>query len=227
MFESDGNPLVAALYDPVNWYAERRIFPEHRRYLARDLSGSVLDLGAGTGAMFPYLARSEGIESLHAIEPDPHMRTRAEGRATDLDLDVTIRPAGAEDLPFEDDSMDAVVASMVMCTIPDLGATMDEVARVLRPGGELRVLEHVRGDGLLAAVQRLLTPLWRPVAGGCHLDRDTPRVLACDDRFDVSEFDRLEVGIAPIRPFVRGRLVRRYGGGIRGALSSLTADGYR
>jgi ubiquinone/menaquinone biosynthesis C-methylase UbiE len=206
--ETPEHPLFAAIYDPATAAVERTLLRPHRRYLVDDLRGPVLDLGAGTGATFPYFA-AEGPVSLHAVEPDPHMRRQARQRAADLDLAVDVRAAGAESLPYADDTFQTVVASMVLCTIPDAEAALSEVARVLRPGGELRFLEHVLDDGWRARVQSLLAPLWERVAGGCHLTRRTGALLAAHPAFDVVELDRLHLGVTPVRPFVRGRLRKR------------------
>jgi ubiquinone/menaquinone biosynthesis C-methylase UbiE len=208
MSGESGHPLLAAVYDPATAAFERWALREHREYLVRDLKGSVLDLGAGTGATFPYLADCEGV-TVEAIEPDPHMRRRATAKATDVGLDVEIHDARAEALPFSDGAFDAVVASMVFCTIPDVETALSEVARVLKPGGEVRFLEHVHADGWRGRVQTLSAPLWRRVAGGCHLDRRSGSTLAAADDFDVVEIERLDLGVTPVWPFVRGRLRRR------------------
>lgn len=215
----DGHPLFAAIYDPVVRPFERRI-AGHRRWLAADVDGTVLDVGVGTGAMFPFLAESSAEEVI-GVEPDPHMRPRAAERARDCGLEVTIHGEGAESLPLPDDSVDVVVAALVFCTIPEFDAGLDEVARVLEPGGELRFLEHVRADGVAARFQTTIQPAWYHVAGGCHLDRATDERFLADDRFVVEEFRRLDVGVPPVDPIVRGRLTRRGGdadGGLVGRL---------
>jgi ubiquinone/menaquinone biosynthesis C-methylase UbiE len=204
----DGHRLFAAVYDPVTWVAERFWFPRHREYLARDLRGRVLDLGAGTGATFPYLRNAGGGDlEVHAVDPDPHMCRRARARAADLGLSVEVREERAESLSYDDDSFGAVLSGLVFCTIPDLDRAMDELARVLRPGGEFRFVEHVRADGVLATVQRLLTPAWRVAAAGCNLDRETGGRFDADDRFETVETERFR-GIPPIDPVLRGRLRR-------------------
>lgn len=214
-----GHPLVARLYDPVMTIAEQTVMVDHREFLVDGLSGQVLDLGAGTGAMFPYFARQPSLD-LHAIEPDPHMRVRARKRATELNLDVHLVDASAESLPYGDDSFDTVVASLVFCTIPDRERALSEVARVLRPGGEFRFLEHVRGDGAAGRVHDLLAPAWHAVAGGCHLNRDTHRLFRTDDRFRLRSYERVSGGLLPM---VRGRLVRKGAPGtVRSALRLLS-----
>lgn len=196
--------LFATLYDPVMWGLERTILPEHRRYLARDLSGTVLDLGVGTGAMFPYFGTGSNEIELHGIEPDPYMRRQAEQKAEDRGIDIEIQEAGAESLPYDDDTFDAVVASMVFCTIPDVDAALNEVARVLRPGGEFRFLEHVHSKSSLGRIQDLATPVWRKLAGGCHLNRETSSAITTHGGLDIVEIDRIDMGVGLVRPFIRG-----------------------
>ena len=204
------HPLFARLYDPVMAVPERTLLAKHRQYLVSGLSGRVLDLGAGTGGMFPYFADfSEPDFRVVAIEPDPHMRRQARERASELAFDVQIDDACAEHLPYEDDSFDAVVAAFVFCTIPDVEAALSEVARVLRPGGEFRFVEHVRGDGPAGNVHDLLAPAWHAVAGGCHLNRDTGDRLLRDDRFTPTEFSRHDSGLSALVPVVRGTTVRK------------------
>ena len=197
--------LFAALYDPVTRPFEDRIV-EHREYLTEDVMGDVLDLGAGTGANFPYFADADA--SLHAVEPDPHMRKRAKKRAGKLGIDVEIRPDRAEALSYADDSFDYVVAGLVFCTIKDVDAALDEVARVLRRGGEFRFLEHVGDEGLTRRVQETLNPLWKRCAGGCNLDRDTLTVFETRREFETVETESFRDGVTPVNPLVRGRLRR-------------------
>ena len=205
------HPIFARLYDPVMKPAELSVLADHRRYLVDELAGRVLDLGTGTGAMFPYFAEAatDGDDlTLFAIEPDPHMRRQAVERARELGLDIEIESAGAETLPFADDSFDVVIASLVFCTIPDFDTALSEVARVLKPGGEFRFLEHVRGDGAIGVAHDVLAPAWHTVAGGCHLNRNTHEIFRDDERFELVDYTRLE-NIPQLVPIVRGTLKRR------------------
>jgi ubiquinone/menaquinone biosynthesis C-methylase UbiE len=204
------SPGFAQLYDTIMAIPEDRMLGEHRAFLADGLSGRVLEIGVGTGAQFPaYVEHGREITTLHGIDPDPAMLGRARQRAVDLDMAVDLTDADAESLPFGDDSFDAVVASLVFCTIPDAAAAFDEVARVLAPGGEFRFLEHVRATGGIGHLHDLLTPCWRPVAGGCHLNRRTGDMFRRDDRFEVLSYDRFEAGLTRGLPLVRGALQRR------------------
>lgn len=201
----DGHPLFAALYDPLTRVAERRLRPE-REWLTDGLAGRVLDLGCGTGATFPYLCNRD--RDLHAVEPDPYMRTRAERRATELDCAIEIREGTAESLPYPDAAFDAVVVSLVLCSVSDVEESVAEIARVLASGGECRFLEHVRSEGRRARMQELLTPCWRRVAAGCHLDRDTSAAFVSNPDLRLETLQRVPAGVAPVAPIVRGRTVR-------------------
>ncbi len=201
--ERPSHRLFAAVYDTATRPLERRL-DRHRAYLARGLEGDVLELGAGTGAMLPYLAETDA--TVHAVEPDPHMRKRARSRAERLGVALELRSDLAESLSYDEDSFAAVISSLVFCTVDDPADALDEVARVLRSGGELRFLEHIGDDGVTRRVQEVATPVWRHCAGGCNLDRDTVERFDNHPSFETVETERVER--LPLTPFVRGRLER-------------------
>lgn len=211
MSDRAGHRLFAALYDPVMALPERVSLPAHRRYLVGGLSGRVLDVGAGTGANPPYLAERarETALAVHAVGPDPHMRRRARDAAREAGLSVELRDAGAERLPYDEGSLDAAIAGIVFCTVPDPATALDELARVLGLGGELRFLEHVRAEGFRARLQSLVEAAWRRIAGGCHVTRDTVGLFEAHDAFEVVDVERVGFGLFPTAPFLRGTLVRR------------------
>ncbi|GAB3676576.1 class I SAM-dependent methyltransferase [Halopiger thermotolerans] len=204
------HPVFAALYDLL---PDSILLRPHREYLARDLSGRVLEIGPGGGAMFPYVADGAASDlAYHAIEPDPNMRSRAAKTAREAGLSVKLRDARAESLPYPDDSFDAVISALVFCTVQDPDAALAEIARVLRPGGEFRFLEHVGNDGWRGTGQNLLNPLWSRASGGCNLTRETISLFAAHDAFGVEEIERLEFGFFPVSPVVRGTLRRERDG---------------
>ena len=198
------HPWIARLYDYINVYFEHRQAPAHRAYLAEGLSGTVVEIGAGTGTMLPYLEREAGSLSYYAIEPDRGMRQQVTERLASASFDGDIVTARAENLPLADGCADAVLVSNVFCSIPDVDRALDEIARVLAPAGEFRFFEHVRSDGLIGRSQDLLTPIWRRAGGNCHLNRSfLPRVT---DHPALALVDATThtAGHYPIREFARG-----------------------
>lgn len=175
------HPFLAALYDPALAAAERRYLQPLRQEALAGVAGDLLDLGAGTGANFPTFATEIGRGNplrVTALEPDPHMLRRARRRAQALALPVTLTGATAEALPFPDASFDVIAATLVLCTVADPARALAEAVRVLRPGGALRFIEHVRAEGRVAARwQDRLRPVWSACAGGCQLNRDTGALL--------------------------------------------------
>ncbi|MBI3970246.1 MAG: class I SAM-dependent methyltransferase, partial [Chloroflexi bacterium] len=145
-----GHRWFAATYDLVNRWGERRLLGPLRRRLLGNATGTVLELGAGTGVSFPYYPRAATIV---ATEPDPFMLRRARRRAAQLDLPVRFVRCTAETLPFAGATFDTVAVALVLCTVEDLPQSLAEARRVLKPDGTLRFIEHVRADGFAGEVQ--------------------------------------------------------------------------
>lgn len=182
--------LLARLYDPVMAGAERRGLGAVRAEVLRGVGGDVLVVGAGTGADLPHL--DEEVDRLVLVEPSGPMREQLATAIPPAHVPHTTVVRGfAEDLPLDDDAVDHVVLSLVLCSVRDPRRAVDELARVVRPGGTVRVLEHgISSHPAGRAVQAAANPLWRVLAGGCNLDRDPLALLA--RRFDVG-------GLAPVR----------------------------
>jgi ubiquinone/menaquinone biosynthesis C-methylase UbiE len=161
--------LFAAVYDAMSRPLEEAALAERRARRLRDLTGDVLEVGAGTGANLRHYRRAARVV---AAEPDRAMRRRLAANLFTATVPVQISDAAAEALPYPDASFDAVVFTLVLCTVADLDSALAEAHRVLKPGGRLVVLEHVRGDGAMAWWQDRVTPLWRVMFGGCHPNRD-------------------------------------------------------
>lgn len=167
------NPVFARLL-----VAMRRHEPpeevEHRRELLAGVAGRVVDLGAGDGANFAHFPA--GVTEVLAVEPEPYLRERARRNAARAPVPVRVIDALADRLPLDDGSVDAAVACLVLCSVPDQAAALRELHRVIRPGGRLYFYEHVIAERRgLARVQRLLerSGVWPFFAGGCHPARDT------------------------------------------------------
>lgn len=199
--------LSAALYDAVLSIAERRALRSWRRELLADLDGDVLELGAGTGANLPFYP--DQVRRLLLLEPDPTMRRRLVARAPRA---ATVLGGNASLLPVADASLDAVVSTLVLCSVGRQDRALSEVRRVLRPDGRLLLIEHVAAgaDTRLRTVQHLVSPLWSRVAGGCSLERQTRSALVAAG-FDTTHLvdDILPVPVPFVRPILRGVAVVR------------------
>lgn len=193
--------IFVAGYDRLLAATEDAGLREERARLLARAKGDVVELGAGTGLNRQHYP--DAVGRLVLTEPDPHMAKRLRDRADGAE----VVEAGAERLPLPDASADTVVSTLVLCTVGDADATLREVARVLRPGGELLFYEHVRapdGHGLTRWQDRLERP-WGWFAGGCHPNRDTPAALEASP-LEVVEIRTTKLPKAPpiVRPAVVG-----------------------
>jgi ubiquinone/menaquinone biosynthesis C-methylase UbiE len=159
----------------IEWKAARdeaRGQAELRDELLDGMSGRVLEVGAGSGVNFPHYPAS--VSELVAVEPESYLRSRAEEAAGRLPLDIRIVDGLAGELPFDDGSFDAAVVTFVLCSVPDQDRALRDLRRVLRPGGELRFYEHVRGhEPARTRWQDAVDRVWPRLMGGCHPNRDT------------------------------------------------------
>lgn len=165
--------LNACFFRAVDGYVHR-VLGARKASLFADLPATVVELGPGTGANLRYYRPGT---RLVAIEPNPHMHPGLRHAAERHGIDLELHAVGAEATGLPDASVDAVVGTLVFCTLADPGAALAEVRRILRPGGRLVLLEHVAADGGLGRVQRLLRPGWRWAFEGCDLRRHTADVL--------------------------------------------------
>lgn len=146
-----------------------------RRELIGRATGNVLELASGTGVNFPLY---QAVERVTAIEPNQDMIDRSMMKIQQSAVPIEIVKANAEQLPFEDNSFDTVVATLALCTIPNTEKVLSEIKRVCKPEGKILLLEHVRlKNPLLAKLQDWLTPFWRKICDGCSLNRDTLNVI--------------------------------------------------
>jgi len=170
------HPIFAFVYEKLSAGAESAGAAEHRETLLRGLSGRVVEVGAGHGLNFSHYPAA--VEEVVAVEPEPRLRRGAEKAARTAPVPVRIVDAVADALPVDDRSADAVVFSLVLCSVPDQGAALAEARRVLKPGGELRVYEHVRASTPThARWQDRVNRVWPRFAGGCNCNRDTRAAL--------------------------------------------------
>ena len=171
------HPLFARFYQRISAAAEEAGAAEHRQRLLAGLEGRVVEVGAGNGLNFSHYPTT--VTEVVAVEPEAYLRARAEESATRAPIPVQVVEGASTSVPLPDASVDAGVASLVLCSVPDQEAALAELRRVIRPGGELRFYEHVRArNERWARWQRRADPVWTRIAGGCHLTRDTERSIA-------------------------------------------------
>ena len=209
IYDATWGRFFSAIYDRGLQASEDAGLRRMREELLAEARGRVVELGAGTGAntdLYP-----DAVEELILAEPDPHMTKRLRERLAGSAREATIVEAPAESLPVEAGSCDTAVVTMVLCTVPDPRAALVEMARVLRPGGKLLFLEHVRSEepGLARWQDRFEVP-WRYFADGCRCNRDTLTAISAAG-FELGAFQRDELPkAAPIvKPLVRGSASRR------------------
>lgn len=149
---------------------------QRKQNLLGNLQGHILEIGPGTGANLPYYPA--GIHWI-GVEPNPHMHDYLREKAQTLGLNIELHQGTAERLPVDDNQMDAVVSTLVLCSVPDLAGTLAEIVRVLKPGGQFMFIEHVAASKgtLLRQVQRGIRPVWKMLGDGCHPDRETWKAL--------------------------------------------------
>jgi SAM-dependent methyltransferase len=188
------HPLFARAYHRLARAMERDL-GDRRRELLSGLSGRVLEIGAGNGMNFGHYPGA--VEEVVAVEPEPYLRARAQAAAQGASVRIVVEDAIADELPHAASSFDAVVACLVLCSVPDPGRALAELGRVLKPQGELRFLEHVRSSSSRKArVQHTLDRgLWPAIAGGCHCARDTAAVMTSAG-FAIEQIRDIDLGPA-------------------------------
>ena len=195
-----GHPVFAWVYARLSNGAETGVVGRHRAPLVGQARGVTVDIGAGTGANLEHLPPA--VTALHLVEPDPHMRARLVRRAPEH---AVVHAVGGEHLPLADASVDTVLVTLTLCSVDDPARVAAEIRRVLRPGGQVLVMEHVRSeDPRTERRQRELTPLWRRIGGGCHLDRDAAATFAAAG-FDTAGLRHVVLpGLSVTRRFLIG-----------------------
>lgn len=150
---------------------------ERRERLVPKAHGAALEIGIGSGLNLPFYDRSR-LQRLSAVDPSAELLAMAQKKARRLKMDVELVQQSAERLPFPNATFDCALLTWTLCSIADAPAALAEIRRVLKPGGELFFVEHgLAPDPGVARWQRRVTPLWRAVAGGCHLDRPVDRLV--------------------------------------------------
>jgi len=174
----------------VSWYEERvlpvvidricglRQMQKQRAKVVPLASGTVLEIGIGSGLNLPWYDPAK-VDRLYGLEPSAGMQRRAKRRAVETGLEVEFIDLPGEQIPLPDGSVDTVLVTYTLCTIPDVATALQGMRRVLRPGGRLLYCEHGRSpDPEVRRWQDRLNGAWSRVAGGCNMNRDIPALLS-------------------------------------------------
>jgi ubiquinone/menaquinone biosynthesis C-methylase UbiE len=199
-----GGRIFASCYDHFMAGMEKAGLGAHREALLGQASGRVLEIGAGTGANLPFYG--EGVEELVLTEPEAPMARRLERRLLEHRPSAKVHGAPAEELPFDDGYFDFAVSTLVLCTVDDQQRALGELHRVLKPGGRLLFIEHVRSDQpRLARWQDRLNGLNKVIGQGCNCNRPTLDTLRATG-FTITELEQGKLPKAPphVRPLVIG-----------------------
>ena len=187
-------------------YRYERMVSERKRRLLTALGDSVLEIGPGTGPNLRYYP--SGIRWL-GVEPNPYMVPYLQAAAQKAGLEVDLRPGTAEQLPADDNSMDTVVSTLVLCSVTDPERVLREVHRVLKPGGRFLFLEHVAAPPgtFLRRMQSFICPLWKIIGDGCHPDRDTGPAIQHAGFTEVT-YESFRLPLGPVAPQIIGAAVK-------------------
>jgi ubiquinone/menaquinone biosynthesis C-methylase UbiE len=206
------HPIFARFWLWMSPKQDRRGMADHRRALLARLEGRVLEVGSGNGLNFAHYPT--GVTSVLAVEPEARLRKVALENAARVPIPIEVVAGVAGRLPVADESVDAVVYSLVLCSVPDLASALREGHRVLKPGGQLRFLEHVLGEsaGLRRTQKVLDATVWPTLGAGCHCARDTLAAIESAG-FTIEDLERMrfpEMRFAlPTSPHILGRARRR------------------
>jgi ubiquinone/menaquinone biosynthesis C-methylase UbiE len=194
------HPIFARVYDRLSGSSQEQLRPLRQEMLS-GLSGRVIEVGAGSGHNFEHYPST--VTHVLAVEPEPYLRQRALEKAAEVEVDIDVVERVAENLPADSESLDAGIASFVLCSVGNQSAVLGELHRVIRPGGELRFLEHVLANSRgLARAQRIADrTFWPLVGGGCHASRDT-RAAIEQAGFEIERCRRFSFRNSPVEVLV-------------------------
>jgi len=197
--------LMARIYDRFMREAEAACLGDWRHELIAPLGGDVLEIGSGTGVNLPHYG--DGVRRLVLCEPEPNMRRQLRAKVDAHRISAEVIANGADALPFDDESFDAVVCTLVLCSVERPEAALAEAHRVLRPAGRFVFIEHVAADDRPDRLrwQRRIEPVWVRVADGCHLTRRTDRLIE-QAGFHIETLERASMrkALPIVRPSIRG-----------------------
>ncbi|GAA6133671.1 class I SAM-dependent methyltransferase [Oceaniserpentilla sp. 4NH20-0058] len=199
--------LSALFYDKCMKATEDACLIDWRKDLLKDINGSILEIGAGTGASLELYPKTDGLH-ITLSEPDKNMRAQLEEKITSKKLsNVSVLPCPSESISSDDNSYDYVFASLVCCSVNDVNASLKEIKRVLKPDGKFIFLEHVAAESgsNRRKWQNRLNPFWKRLAGNCHLNRETENLIkAAGFVLEDVKRESMRKAMSLVRPTIRG-----------------------
>lgn len=169
---------------------------KQREKVVPHAQGRILEVGMGSGINIPYYDIDK-VEMVWGLEPSEGMRRKARTRVEAAPFELQWLDLPGEEIPLEDNSADTVVLTYTLCTIPDWRAALSQMRRVLKPGGKLLFSEHGKApDEAVRKWQNRINPFWGKIAGGCHLNRDIPRLLT-EGQFKIEKLESMYVPSTP------------------------------
>jgi len=185
---------------------KRKSMMKNRSQVAGRAFGVVLEIGFGSGLNLPFYKK---IEKLYALEPSEEILNLARKRAKKFLFPIEYLPVGAENIPLANNTIDSVISSWNLCTIPDPDKAMNEVFRVLKPGGKFFFIEHGRSSqNFPAKLQNIINPVWKRLAGGCHLNRDVID-LVVKAGFKIEEINKYPEKYSPLNFIYKGVAIKK------------------
>ncbi|MGH1371057.1 MAG: class I SAM-dependent methyltransferase [Cellvibrionaceae bacterium] len=169
---------------------------KQREKIVPQAEGRILEIGMGSGINIPFY-NPDKVEKVWGLEPSEGMRRKAQPRVAAAPFELEWLGLPGEEIPLDNDSADTIVLTYTLCTIPDWRAAVEQMRRVLKPGGKLLFSEHGKApDAAVLAWQNRVNPLWMKMAGGCHLNRDIPKLLS-EGGFNIKQLDSMYVPSTP------------------------------
>ena len=185
---------------------KRKSMEKYRPEVVGQAFGTVLEIGFGSGLNLPFY---KNIEKLYALDPSLEMYNLAQERIKEFSWPIKHLPTGAEKIPLADNTIDSVISSWNFCTIADPKKALTEVYRVLKPGGKFIFIEHGKSSkNFIAKLQGLITPFWKRLAGGCHLNRRID-VLITEAGFQLIEFEKYPERFSPLNFVYKGIAIKK------------------
>ncbi len=176
----------------INRACADKCIRKQREKIVPQASGDVLEIGFGTGLNLPHY-NEQSVRKIWGLEPSEHIRRMARERIAESQIDIELIDLPGEQIPLDTDSVDTILVTYTLCTIPDVGAAFEGMRRVLKPKGRLLFCEHGKApDANVRVWQNRLNPGWRKIAGGCNMNRDIPGIIEASG-FSIEDDNRMYI----------------------------------